>query len=72
MKALVINVFKIRFSLYARSFWQFKEFFFPGISVSLRHGDIGKWVDFEVKILCFGIGINILKRRNENTKATSV
>lgn len=62
MKALIIEFFGIGFSIYIRSFWEYKEFYFPGISVTFGNLISMHKVDFEIKILCFGIGFYIFKK----------
>lgn len=64
MKAFIINIGKFGISFYVRSFWKYKTFYIvPGFTLEYLNGAMQKQVDFELKILCFGIGIKLFKKK---------
>lgn len=53
--------------LYAREYWKYKSFQF-GVSVDAVNG-YDRYVDVELKILCFGVGIRFIWiKRKKNPK----
>lgn len=63
MKELKFSIFKIGFIIYARTFWKWREFYFPGLSVAFANIATQRQIDFEIKILCFGIGVKLFKKK---------
>lgn len=58
------SIFKLGLSIYGRSFLKYKEFYIvPGVTLSFRKAHNLSKIDIELKILCFGIGVQLYKKK---------
>lgn len=60
MLSTIIHCGRIGLSLYIREYWKYKAFFlYPALSAEFVNG-YDRFVDFEIKFLCFGIGVRFI------------
>lgn len=62
MKNLTLKIKKLGISIYVRSFYKYKSFYIiPGLTAEYLKLATKTDIDFEIKILCFGVGIKFFK-----------
>lgn len=61
MKTIGFHIGRIGFYLYLQSLWKYKQFYLtPGVMVEGVKGHDVFYFDFEIKLLCFAVGVRLI------------